>query len=150
MTRSKREAATVAARNGAAMARVEMVSDRRRAYDAAFRAMVVAEAGETGARVQDVAARHGISRSLVYRWRRLAGISTRSSMNGSSVHLFPVRIAGSPEQGFSGAAASPAGSAPKPRRAGAIEIELSDGIRVSVDDGVSVAALRRVISVLRG
>ena len=150
MIGSKRKSATVAATDGAAMARVEIVSDRRRAYDAAFRAMVVAEASETGACVQDVAARHGISRSLVYRWRRLADNSTTSTMNGSSAHLFPVRIAGSPEQGFSGAAASPAGSAPNPRRAGVIEIELSDGIRVSVDDGVSVAALRRVISVLCG
>jgi len=31
-----------------------------------------------------------------------------------------------------------------------IEIELNGGVRVSVDDGVSVAALRRVMSVLRG
>jgi transposase len=147
MIRSKREAATVAATNGEATPRIEIVSDRRRAHDTAFRAMVVAEAGEAGARVQDVAARHGICPSLVYRWRRLAGVS---AANGPSVHLFPVRIAASPEQGFSGSAASPAGSAPKPRRAGVIEIELSGGIRVSVDDGVSVAALRRVMLVLRG
>jgi hypothetical protein len=36
------------------------------------------------------------------------------------------------------------------RQAAVIEIELSSGVRVRVDEGVSVAALRRVMSVLRG
>jgi hypothetical protein len=31
-----------------------------------------------------------------------------------------------------------------------IEIELSSSVRVRVDEGVSMAALRRVLSVLRG
>jgi hypothetical protein len=31
-----------------------------------------------------------------------------------------------------------------------IEIELSGGVRVRVDEGVNAAALRRVMSVLRG
>ena len=51
----------------------------------------------------------------------------------------------------------PAISAPpaSPTRAvavamGRIEIELGDGSRVRVDDGVSLATLRRVISALRG
>jgi transposase len=147
MMRSKREAATVAATSGEAAPRIEIVSDRRRAHRAAFREMVVAEASEPGARVTDVAARHGICPSLVYRWRRLASADVKS---GSSVHLFPVRVAPSAEDGSSGAVAAPSRLTPKPRRAGVIEIELSGGIRVSVDEGVSAAALRRVMSVLRG
>jgi transposase len=107
--------------------------------------MIVVESSEPGSRVQDVAARHGICPSLVYRWRRQAGASVK---NGSSVHLFPVRIAAAPEDGILNAAR--ADPTPKPRRAGVIEIELSGGIRVSVEEGVSVAALRRVMSVLRG
>jgi transposase len=130
----------------ATMPRIEIVGERRRPYDAAFRAMVVAESDAAGARVQDVAARHGICRSLVYRWRRLAGTESTSS---SAVHLFPVRITAAPEETFPAAARARSSRATTPRRAGLIEIELSGGVRVSVDEGVSVAALRRVMSVLR-
>jgi transposase len=147
MDRSKHEGATTAAPNGEAAARIEIVGERRRSHGAAFRMMVVAEASESGARVHDVAARHGICPSLVYRWRRVAGVGRTSR---SSMHLFPVRIAATPEDGFAGAATASPGSRPKPRRAGVIEIELSSGVRVSVDEGVSVAALRRVTSVVRG
>jgi hypothetical protein len=40
--------------------------------------------------------------------------------------------------------------APVPDRGGTIRIELADGVRVTIDEGVSTAALRRVMSVLRG
>ena len=60
------EAATVAATE----ARIEIVGERRRVHDAAFRARVVAEASVPGARVPDLARRHGICTSLIYRWRR--------------------------------------------------------------------------------
>jgi transposase len=147
MNRSKHEAATMASPNGEAAARIEIVGDRRRAHGAALRTMVVAEASEPGVRVHDVAARHGICPSLVYRWRRVAGVGRTSR---SSVHLFPVRLAAALEDGFADTAASSPGSGPKPRRAGVIAIELSNGVGVSVDEGVSVAALRRVMSVVRG
>ena len=146
MLRGKYEAATVAATDGAAMPRIEIVGDRRRAHDAAFRARVVAASMAPGARVQEVAARHGICPSLIYRWRRIVGTGCTGS---SAVHLFPVRIATGADETLSGQAASPP-EARAPRRSGLIEIELNGGVRVSVDAGVSVAALRRVISVLRG
>ena len=132
----------MAATSGEAIERIEIVGERRRAHDTGFRTMVVAEAAVPGARVQAVAARYGICPSLVYRWRRESGGVEAAS--ASRVHLFPVRIEAAPE-------ATPG----PPSRAGArppgiIRIELSNGIRVSVDEGVSAAALRRVISVLRG
>ena len=136
-------AATVAATDGEAIPRIEIVGERRRAYDAAFRAMVVSES-MAGVRVQDIAARHGICRSLLYRWRRIAGAA-----GGSAVHLFPVRIAAAPNEPLSEPIASPL-KAGTSRRSGVIEIELSSGVRVSVDESVSVTALRRVMSVLRG
>ena len=107
MMRSKHEAATLVATSGEATPRIEIVTDRRRAHGAAFRTIVVAEASEPGARVQDVAARHGICPSLVYRWRRLAGGNVN---NGSSVRLFPVRIAPSTEDSGSAAIRSRAGA----------------------------------------
>ena len=59
------EAATVAATE----ARIEIVGERRRVHDAAFRARMVEECLAPGARVQDLARRHGIYTSLIYRWR---------------------------------------------------------------------------------
>ena len=64
------EAATVAATQAASVQRIEIVSVRRRAHDPAFRAHVVAEPYVLATRVRELAARHGICTSLVYRWRR--------------------------------------------------------------------------------
>jgi transposase len=146
MSRSKRVAATVAATDVEAMPRIEIVGERRRAHDAEFRARVVTESVAPGARVQDIAARCGVCPSLIYRWRRAAGLDPAGT---SAMHLFPVRIAATPAERPATAEAHPS-AATKARRTGLIEIELSGGVRVSVDEGVSVAALRRVISVLRG
>src|SRR5882724_3615796 len=145
MSSGKHEAATVAATRGEAMPRIEIVADRRRAHSAAFRADVVAEAVAPGARVQDVARRHGICPSLIYRWRRDAGAD---ATDASAVRLFPVRIADASAGTL--ASASPASRPAAARRAGSIEIELAGDVRVRVDESVSVAALRRVLSVLRG
>ena len=145
MTRSNGVAATVAATRDRSTPRIEIVGDRRRAHDATFRTMVVAEANEPGARVRDVAARHGVCPSLLYRWRRNAGGSVAS---GAPMHLLPLRIVPAPEDGVPGTVG--AAPAAKRRRAGIIEIELNGGIRVKVSDDVSAAALRRVISVLCG
>lgn len=141
MIKGEHEAATVAATDDGATARIEIVGERRRAYDAAFRTKVVAESVAAGARVREVARRHGICPSLLYRWRRAA---EANNANGSRVRLFPVRIAASPDT-------PPAPRAPvsASRRAGLIEIELAGGVRVSVDEGVSLAALRRVMLILR-
>jgi len=62
------EAATVAVTE----ARIEIVGERRRMHDAAFRARVVEECSVPGARMRDLARRHGICTSLIYRWRRSA------------------------------------------------------------------------------
>ena len=144
MMRSKHEAATVAATDSETVPRIEIVGERRRAHDVAFRAMVVAESVAAGASVPDIAERHGLSPSLVYRWRRHAGAEMAG---GLAVRLFPVRIAAAPDKT---PAAVPPPSRTRARRAGLIEIELSGGVRVSIDEGVSLAALRRVMSVLRG
>jgi len=143
MSNFKHEAATVAATHGEATPRIEIVSDRRRAHSAAFRADVVAASLTPGVRIQDVADRHGICPSLIYRWRRTAG--AKAARDGA-VRLFPVRIADAPDETRPAAASRPAAA----RRAGSIEIELAGDVRVRVEETVSAAALRRVLSVLRG
>ena len=146
MSASKRVAATVAARDSEARPRIEIVGERRRVHDASFRALVVAEAVEPGARIQEVALRHGICPSLIYRWRRLA---QSEGPGGSAVRLFPVRIA-DPSAAASVSALAMPREVQKARRRGIIEIELTSGVRVSVDERVNADALRRVLSALRG
>ncbi len=63
---------SVAATVAASEARIEIVGERRRAHDAAFRARVVEECLAPDARMRDLARRHGICTSLIYRWRRSA------------------------------------------------------------------------------
>ena len=69
----------VAATVAASEQRVEIVGERRRAYDAAFRARVVAQSLVLGASVQDLAQRHGICKSLIYRWRRMVPAAVPAS-----------------------------------------------------------------------
>jgi hypothetical protein len=97
-----------------------------------------------GARVQAVAARYAICPSLIYRWRREGGGADAAT--GSSVHLFPVRIEAAPEPSM----ANPGPRGIGARSIGIIQIEFGNGVRVSVDEGIGVAAFRRVVSVLRG
>jgi transposase len=145
MSNGKHEAATVAATRGEARPRIEIVADRRRAHSAAFRAEVVAEAAVPGICVRDLARRHGICASLIYRWRRTVGTDAAGD---NAVRLFPVRIA--PADGRSAPAPAPLSAPAALRRTGSIEIELAGDVRVRVDESVGVAALRRVMSVLRG
>jgi transposase len=93
-----------------------------------------------------VARRHGICPSLIYRWRRLA---EAEPARDSELHLFPVRITAVSSETPTASEPLPS-PATEPRRTGLIEIELSGSVRVRVDEGVSMAALRRVLSVLRG
>jgi len=137
-------AATVAATDAASMQRIEIVGERRRAHDAAFRARVVAECMVPGTRVQELARRHGICTSLIYRWRRVAAPQAGA---GSAVRLVPVRVSEPRPTEKQSAPARPAVEAP---RGGLIEIELSGGVRVRVHGDVSLAALQRVVTVLRG
>lgn len=150
MVNTTDEAATVAATHAAPMQRVEIVSDRRRAHDPAFRALVVADSYVPGIRVRDLARKYRICTSLVYRWRRdqIAAAGT-----GSRLQLVPVHCVDEPRatrrrQGLSQpASASPPNVATK---AASIEIEFPGGVRVRVDETVNQAALRRIVAVLRG
>ena len=141
---SEDEVATVAATVAAPMHRIEIVGERRREHDAMFRAMVVEQAGQPGGRVQEVARRHGICASLIYRWRRAASPQVGA---GSAVQLLPVRVAD--PRAEMRAAPRPPSSPSGQTRPGLIEIEFEGGTRVRVDGDVSLAALRRVVAALR-
>lgn len=144
------EAATVAATQAASVQRIEIVSDRRRAHDPAFRARVVAESYVPGIQVRELAVRHGICTSLVYRWRRER---TAAAGTGSALRLVPVRLveatrAAETEQELPPPVFTPASRATA--KPASMEIEFPGGVRVRVDETVSQAALRRMVAVLRG
>jgi transposase-like protein len=112
------EAATVAATVASFEPRIEIVTERRPAYSAAFRARVVAESSAPGVRAPELARRYGIHVSLIYRWRRMAKAQAkaaasarprrqrRATMEASAVDavavppvtFIPVRVIGHPEQ----------------------------------------------------
>jgi len=112
-------------------ARIEIVGERRRVHDAAFRARVVEECLAPGARMRDLARRHGICTSLIYRWRRsarppeTAGAAVRpdaagplrpgkAMVAGPPLEFVPIGILGHSEDGGPGlvTGSSPAGVAP--------------------------------------
>ena len=100
----------------ASEARIEIVGERRRVHDAAFRARVVAECLAPGARVPDLARRHGVCTSLIYRWRRsalpkqtaVAAVRPEAAgprppgkpvVTGSPLELVPIGVLGQAEDG---------------------------------------------------
>lgn len=139
MKRCDDEAATVAATMADPVQRIEIVSDRRARHDASFRARVVSDCLMPGAKVQEVARRHLVCPSLVYRWRRMAKAPSEMPAPGFLPALITERSS----------AELPAPAAPR-RAMGLIEIELSCGTRVRVEETVGQAALRRVLGALRG
>ena len=86
-------AATVAASE----ARIEIVGDRRRAYDPDFRAELVKASLVPGTQVRDLARRHGVCVSLIYRWRRstVPGVvpPTRAARPGWDRQMTPAKTA---------------------------------------------------------
>ena len=126
------------------MPRIEIVSEHRRSHDPGFRAQVLADARHPGVRVRDVARRHEICSSLIYRWRREA-----AGVVGAAppARLVPVRV--SPRSPSDPKASDPVAVTAPPRSDG-IEIELPNGVRLRVSGEISTAALRRVVAALRG
>jgi transposase len=132
---------------------VEVITgrERRRRWSVEQKLQVVGETQEPGARVSQVAARHGVCESLVFSWRRQA---REGVLVSPDVPVFlPVQMSEAALQ----TAVSPSypdekSSAGLSRRSqsGLIEIELGDGRQVRVGSDVNLAALRRVLIALRG
>lgn len=113
--------------------------DRRRRWSEDEKARIVEESLEPGARVSEVAQRHGVSRGLLFKWRRQARAGEPQQDAGRSRPAFvPVMIT-APE----GAGAQPIGGA-----TAAIEIELG-AVRIRVNGRVDDSALRTVLSVVQ-
>ncbi len=119
--------------------------ERRRRYSMDEKVRLVAEAAEPGMSVSLVARRHGVNPSLLFRWRQL--LSTDRS-RPVATGLVPIRIA---DEGMDRALApslAPSHECTDDDAGSLIEIVLTDGRRVRVDQRVDASALRRVLAAL--
>ena len=124
--------------------------ERRRRWTDEQKLKILMQALQPGATVSAVADHNGISRSQFYAWMRavregrMPGISVGSQPNP---RFAPVRIENTPASTPT-SAAPPA--APMRRRAGVVEIALSNGRVVWVEDGIEPSVLARLIAALDG
>lgn len=114
---------------------------RRRRWTVEEKVRIVAESNEPGARIGDIAARYDLYPGLLFRWRRQV---RKGVLKERRAPLFlPIEAASTLELPRPAERNDPA----TPHR---IEIELSNGCRIRMDEGVSLPALRRVLTALRG
>ena len=135
------------------MDRGEIISrvERRRRWSSDQKVKILTETLEPGATVSAVADRNGISRSQVYAWKRLAqeGGIPGISLNGSQKQLFaPVHIEAMPPALAPAMAAS--ATTYEQRRSGAIEVALTNGRIVRVDEGIEPVRLAQLVAALDG
>ena len=114
----------------------------RRIWSLAEKRAILAEMAVPGTVVMEVARRHGIAQSLLYRWRSDA---VKAAAKAAPAFL-PVTIEG-PQ------ATTPRKTATKPRGcpsplASIIEIDLSNGRKVRVTTDIEATALVRIVTAL--
>lgn len=130
-----------------AVAEVDVIATTRRRWSAAERRTILAEADADGAVVSEVARRHGVSASLLFRWRRLRKEAkpakrpepARGPLAGAS--FVPLALP-APVTMRNETASGPTSDD------GRIEIVLDGGRRIIVGKDVDTAALRRIVDVL--
>ena len=138
------------------MAEVEIVArvERRRKWTIEEKAALLAEVEAEGGKVKRVARRHRVSESLLYNWRSAWKAAARAASGASGpVAFVPLGVLDAACGEVSAALPSPEPKRPHQHgegRAGAIEIALPDGARVSVDAFVNEEALSRVLRAMRG
>jgi transposase len=135
--------------------RLEIISTvaRRRRWTTEEKVAILDEASQRGASITAIADRHGVSRNLIYLWRRQAREGSMPGVtmsNGAASPFVAVRVADSADK-------APVPKAPQRlpapagrRRPVVIEIALSNGRVVRVEESIDPATLARVIAALDG
>ena len=140
-SRSRTSASTDAATDGVPRVEIVMRGERRREYTTEQRAQILTETALQGARVLVVAQRHGISPSLVYRWRREAAGRPARKSRPRPPSFVPLLVEGGGLAVGPALPAEPAGSAAQVDR---VEVVLRNGRLLrfgSVADPEDVARL---------
>jgi transposase len=133
--------------------------ERRRNWPAQEKLRIMEEALTPGASIAAVSDRNGVCRSLLYTWLRLAradrmpGISITSQAAASFV---PVRIEALAMPQTSGESEPDAGPPAPPRaplrgrRSAQVEVTLTNGRLIKVDEGIDPASLGAIVAALDG
>ena len=124
--------------------------ERRRRWSAAEKLRIVAETEQPGAGIAEIARRYEISRGLLWNWRSLV---RRGVLRSEPQAVFvPVQVISErPTTEPTKRAELPALTGPDAAVADRrIEITLPDGTSIRVGQEISLATLRRVVTVLRG
>jgi transposase len=137
-----------------AEAAIEVITgrERRRRWLIEQKLRIVAETNEPGARVTEVAARHGVYPGLLFTWRRQVRDGVLVAPPPAT--FVPLRMLQPAPEPLADATqiSKDARAAPALRSRGSepIEITLSNGCRLRIDQHVDERALRRIVDVLRG
>jgi transposase len=131
--------------------------ERRRRWSEDEKALIIEESLRPGAQVSDIARRHGVSRALLYSWRRAARCAPISPVASPTPDFVPVLLS-APEAPQRVAAVTetvaPDRGSPRStkRRAdggGEIEVVLPGGARLTLRGRVEATALRAVLAALK-
>jgi transposase len=117
--------------------------ERRRRWSVEEKLRLVAECEEPGATLRAVAARHDIYPTLLGTWRRQ--VRRGQLVSAQACGLVPVRIVDGNAPSHSATMRLAESATPA-----TIEITLPDGCRVRVGNDVTLSALRRVMTAVRG
>lgn len=117
-----------------------VVSGTRRFWTREEKRAIVDEAERTTATVSAVARRHGLTPSLLFRWRREVWDEERAASLPAEPAFVPLALP----------APSAGAACDAVLQDGTIEIELAGGHRLRAQAGVDLALLRGVIAALLG
>ena len=131
--------------------------ERRRRWSEDEKAQIIEESLRPGTQVTEIARRHGISRALLYAWRREARCTPISPVAPPTPEFVPVLLSAPEEPQSSTAATETAAPDRGSRRSakrradgdGEIEVVLPGGARLTLRGRVEAAALRAVLAALR-
>ena len=127
--------------------------ERRRRWSIEDKLRIVAETEEAGARVTEVAARHGVYPGLLFTWRRQVRdgvLAAPAAATFMPVRMLAAETAADLEVRYPTNGERSAPAAAPGLRDETIEITLVNGCRLRVDQQIDVRALRRIVGVLRG
>ena len=119
--------------------------ERRRRWRPEEKLRILTELDEPGTTVAEVARRYELSRGLLWQWR---AAKQRGELAVADAAFLPLRVVAAlpvPET-----ASAPQPDAVPVEADPRIEIVLPDGTALRVSEAVGTAALRRVLSALRG
>ena len=130
----------------------EMIASTRRKWTRAQKRAIVAEVDAAGGSVSEVARRHGLNASLLFRWRRVFGEKPVPPTPSQPPAFVPLSLPPPPEPAKpSPPQSSPPQSSPpqsSPLGPDSIEITIAGGRTVRVSADVDTAALVRIIEAL--